>query len=550
MVKQIKDPIYEYVDIDDDFTKVIDMPEYQRLRNVIQTSYQALYPSALHNRFTHSIGVFHLGRKLFASFCKNVKSDFPLFYHGDWKRLEKTFLLACLLHDVGHSPFSHTGEKFYKDNFREEIQKRLPANIELYRDMEHGTGKPHEAMSAIVGLKLIRQLGISEIDEELFVRAIIGVRYEEKNDSDDKLIENITIGMLNGSLIDVDKLDYLIRDGYVTGFNTMSLDVERLFAGYTIADYIDPSASKHKVPAYKRGALSVIENVTFANDLERHWIQNHPSILYDAKLVDLAIASYDSFMKKKYKDALTEKTVFTQKALSLEGYIGQGVPLSLLSDEDIITYLKNGEDQSAEAVWLRKQYFDRSERLKPLWKSESEFSHLEREILGTAIRRSFKAALKAISGYAFFINESEMEKAVEQKKLMEEAALSEDEDLKNAAQTSLQAQEAVIRIFHIFNQFRLDMDLDFKFAFLFVEHHYESNYSKLQNSDIYIEFSKNRVIPFRDVLTVAAVQASEGEKNGYYYIFSSRKNIERMQEKGLDFGREILMYISRNWITL
>lgn len=391
-MKQIKDPIYEYVDIDDDFTKVIDMPEYQRLRNVIQTSYQALYPSALHNRFTHSIGVFHLGRKLFASFCKNVKSDFPLFYHGDWKRLEKTFLLACLLHDVGHSPFSHTGEKFYKDN--------------------------------------------------------------------------------------------------------------------------------------------------------------HPSILYDAKLVDLAIASYDSFMKKKYKDALTEKTVFTQKALSLEGYIGQGVPLSLLSDEDIITYLKNGEDQSAEAVWLRKQYFDRSERLKPLWKSESEFSHLEREILGTAIRRSFKAALKAISGYAFFINESEMEKAVEQKKLMEEAALSEDEDLKNAAQTSLQAQEAVIRIFHIFNQFRLDMDLDFKFAFLFVEHHYESNYSKLQNSDIYIEFSKNRVIPFRDVLTVAAVQASEDEKNGYYYIFSSRKNIERMQEKGLDFGREILMYISRNWITL
>lgn len=42
----------------------------------------------------------------------------------------------------------------------------------------------------------------------------------------------------------------------------------------------------------ENGALSVIENVTFANDLERHRIQNHPSILYDAKLVDLAIASY------------------------------------------------------------------------------------------------------------------------------------------------------------------------------------------------------------------------------------------------------------------
>ena len=90
-MKQIKDPIYEYIDIDDDYTNVIDTPEYQRLRNAIQTSYQALYPSALHNRFTHSIGVFHLGRKLFTSFQKNVKSDFPLFFRGDWDKLKNVF---------------------------------------------------------------------------------------------------------------------------------------------------------------------------------------------------------------------------------------------------------------------------------------------------------------------------------------------------------------------------------------------------------------------------------------------------------------------------
>lgn len=421
--------------------------------------------------------------------------------------------------------------------------------MELFQDMVHGTGKPHEAMSAIVGIKLIRQLSITGIDEDLFIRAIIGVKYEEKDNSNDRLIRNIVIGMLNGSLIDVDKLDYLIRDGYVTGFNTMSLDVERLFAGYTIADYVDSSASTHKVPAYKRGALSVIENVTFANDLERHWIQNHPSILYDAKLVDLAIVSYNSFMKKKHKAVLTEKTVFTQQALSLDGYISQGVPLSLLSDEDIITYLKNGEDKSPDAVLLRKQYFGRNERLKPLWKSESEFSHLEREIMGSAIRRSFKAALKAISGHAFFINESEMNKALEQRTLMEKAMECDNPDLKSAAQTSLLAQKAVIRIFEIFNNFRLEKDLDFNFAFLFVEHHYESNYSKLQNSDIYIEFSEERVIPFKDALSVAAVQPDEDEKNGYYYIFSSKKNIKQLREKDLDFGREILTYISRNWMV-
>lgn len=69
-MKQIKDPIYGYINIDDDYITIIDTSEYQRLRNVIQTSYQALYPSALHNRFTHSIGVFHLGEKAFVSFQK------------------------------------------------------------------------------------------------------------------------------------------------------------------------------------------------------------------------------------------------------------------------------------------------------------------------------------------------------------------------------------------------------------------------------------------------------------------------------------------------
>lgn len=546
-MKQIKDPIYGYINIEDDFISVIDTPEYQRLRNVIQTSYQALYPSALHNRFTHSIGVFHLGKRAFTSFRINVEKDFPGLFSGNWDEIQRTFLLACLLHDIGHSPFSHTGEGFYKDNFREEIKKILPVQNQLYEDMEHGTGKPHEAMSAIVGIQLARKLHINNINEDLFVRSIIGIKYEENEDTESKLIENTVIGMLNGSLIDVDKLDYLIRDGYVTGFNTMSLDVERLFAAYTVAEYTDSSASVRKVAAYKRGALSVIENVTFANDLERHWIQNHPAILYDAKLVDLTIACYNSFMTKKYKDVLKQKTVFTQKAISEEGYIKEGVPLSLLSDEDIITYLKNGEDDSELAAFLRNQYFGRQERLSPLWKSEAEFVHLEREIMGSAVRRSFKAALKAISGHAFFITQQEMDKAKQQEVLMQTATQSEDPVLANAAKTSLAAQKAVIRIFDIFNEFVIAQDLDFNFAFLVVEHHYESNYSKLQNSDIYIEFSANRVIPFKDALAVAAVQPDEDEKNGYYYIYSSRKNIEKLRAKKQDFGKEILTYIAKNW---
>jgi len=542
-MKQIKDPIYGYVDIDDEYIQLINTPEFQRLRNIVQTSYQALYPSALHNRFVHSIGVFHLGEKAFSCFEFNVKKAFDDYKHRDWGKMKKTFLMACLLHDVGHSPFSHTGESFYKNDFNKEISELL-SDDDLKKDISTGTGKPHEAMSAIVGLKLLRKFGISNsVNEDLFIRSIIGAKYI----SEERLLENIIIGMLNGSLIDVDKLDYLIRDGYVTGFSTMALDVDRLFAGYTIVDYVDPSASKHRVAAYKRGALSVIENVTFANDLERHWIQNHPAILYDAKLVDLTISNYNVFMRKKYEEVLIEKTVFTEKALSYSGYLEQGVPLCLLSDDDIVSYLKNELHDTKEVKVLRQQYFDRDTRLKPLWKSESEFLQLEQDLMGSGIRRSFKATLKAISKTVFFMNNEELEKANEQKRLMEDAEKSDNEVLKEAVKTSLLAQNAIIQTFEIFNKFTNEYDLNFEYAFIFVEHHYESNYSKLQNSDIYIEFAPNRVIPLKDVLTVTSVTPNDDEKNGYYYLFSSKHNINKMKAKGLELGQEIMKYVSRNW---
>lgn len=539
-MKKIKDPIYGYIDIEDWHIQLVNTPEFQRLRSIIQTSYQALYPSALHNRFVHSIGVYHLGKKAFKSFERNVKYNFP---NKNWKKLEETFLFACLLHDVGHSPFSHTGENFYKENFKEEIRDLLPDET-LLKDMENGTGKPHEAMSAIVGLKLLRRLGLaSQILEDIFIRAIIGVKYS----AEDVLIENVVIGMLNGSLIDVDKLDYLIRDSYVTGFNTMTLDVDRLFDGYTIAEYTDPSAHVHKVTAYKRGALSVIENVTFANDLERHWIQNHPSILYDAKLVELIIFSYNRFMSDKYQEVLTEKTVFTQKALSYEGYIGQGVPLSLLSDDDIVSYIKNELHSTEEDKQLRDQYFVREKRLKPLWKSESEFHQLEQDLIGSSIRRSFKAALKAISKTVFFMNGNEKAKATKQIDVLNEAKKSTNEILAEAAATALDAQEKVLKIYEMFEMFSQLNGLNFQFAFIFVEHHYESNYSKLQNSDIYIEFAPKRVIPLKDALAVTALSPNDDEKNGYYYIYSSKDNFDVMRSKDLDLGSELMKYISNNW---
>lgn len=120
--KRLKDPIYGYIQIPMKYMSgIVDSATFQRLRRIIQTSYSPLYSSAVHNRFVHSLGVYHLGTIAANSLCREItelrdylgafgKSE---SFENDLDTYRDTFLLACLLHDVGHAPFSHTGEKLY-----------------------------------------------------------------------------------------------------------------------------------------------------------------------------------------------------------------------------------------------------------------------------------------------------------------------------------------------------------------------------------------------------------------------------------------------------
>ena len=395
-VKKLKDPIYGYIAIQKDFIeKVIDTAPYQRLRRIVQTSYAPVFASAVHNRFVHSLGVYHLGRMAGETLKTEIVARIEtLGLELDQKKLDdilEVFLLACLLHDVGHAPFSHTGEKFYAKPGRDvselhKILKKLVGKPDFTADMPKNGSEaaaPHEIVSAIVGIKEFRKMFKPET--EFFARCITGYQYKKL--STENSIRNCFIQMLNSKLIDVDKLDYLIRDAYITGYESTKIDYPRLLGALTVIFKDGVFAV-----AYRKGAVSVIENVVYAHDSERKWIQTHPVILYENYLLNHIFKA----LEKKLNTS--EARLFSPDALSTEGVkLKDGKDVRLLSDDDIIHLMKElyAEDQ------LVREYFHRDKRRHPVWKSEAEYRLLFEKRPGTngEIFRKLQESLNAMVNY-------------------------------------------------------------------------------------------------------------------------------------------------------
>jgi HD superfamily phosphohydrolase len=317
-VKIFKDPIYGYIPIPVDYIeKIIDHSSFQRLRDIIQTSYSSLYSGSLHNRFTHSLGVYHLGRIAIKSVCKTISTVVKRkIGEKNIERYRKTFLLACIMHDIGHSPFSHSGEEFYKLQIKETLDEQLGKvinNKNVLKNMPGPSANPHEIMSAIVGLKVFEDyMNENNIDRELFARCITGYLYNKELSGNaytvDYQFKDCLIKLLNSSLIDVDRLDYLIRDSYMTGYQNVSIDYERLLKSLLLVKYNDSLNL-----AYDKSGMSIIENVLFAHDNEKKWVQGHPVVLYENALVCNAISKvFDHFvtMRLLIKALLVNRTLY------------------------------------------------------------------------------------------------------------------------------------------------------------------------------------------------------------------------------------------------
>lgn len=543
--KRLKDPIYGYICIPLDYiVNIVDTATFQRLRRIIQTSYAPLYSSAVHNRFVHSIGVFHLGSIVAERLVSELLQYENDLDKDELEHMKEIYILACLLHDVGHAPFSHTGEILYLDGDGENRYNKIHEELKAVVDADSfstdipktasESAAPHEIMSAIVGIKSFSRYFVTAEDRELFARCITGYKYSQKS----KLItvKNCFIELLNSKIIDVDRLDYLIRDAYITGFDTVNIDYNRLLNAVTIMGEEDNVKF-----AYYKDAVSVIENVVYAHDAEKKWIQNHPVVLYESYILQHVFRYLSQNL-----DTDKEK-LFSYQSLTTDGHVlNKGVKVSLLCDDDVIYIMKNILPSEIGA-----EYFDRGARRHPLWKSEAEYEALFSGSIGGTndSMGEFEQAMNATAAYlgknsdTWNIDENSITK------------VKDDLDsLKNNTQldsltieTQRKDKERVLRLMTCLMNYATENKHEGDFVVLEASQ-FSSGFSKpdFSNMPIIFNTSEDDYVDCTFGSVAKPLKAEVPERKKFYYLFYRRKNVADAQ-----IDKKLLCeYLAKEFATL
>lgn len=241
---EIRDPIHGFIELSSWEKDVINHPAFQRLRRIRQLGLSELiYPGTTHTRFEHSLGVMHIGTKMFDCLqrkCYNFLTSELNFTPSGLERDKIIVRFACLLHDIGHSPFSHAGE-------------------DIMPKKEDGTSYKHEDYSAAI-IKLILKDIIEKHDDNQNVEITAEDIADMIEGRPSSLRRRYLWHNIVSSQLDADRSDYLLRDSYYAGVTYGHFDLDRILDTLTIA-YND---ERNPVFAIEDGGKHVAESLIIA----------------------------------------------------------------------------------------------------------------------------------------------------------------------------------------------------------------------------------------------------------------------------------------------
>lgn len=227
---EIRCPVHGFIPVNDWEWEVINHRIFQRLRRIRQLAWtDQVYPGAMHTRFEHSLGVMHIASQLFDAVVRRSRGvlESELAYNSQGLERDRQIVrLTALLHDTGHSPFSHAGEDVF------------PIDPETRKHYKH------EAYS----VALVRH-GLREVIENHKLNQNLGIKAA---DIADLLEGNAGMGrrviwreLIDGQM-DADRMDYLLRDSLHVGVDYGKYDWRRLLNTIQAIEMPQPEGQEAK----------------------------------------------------------------------------------------------------------------------------------------------------------------------------------------------------------------------------------------------------------------------------------------------------------------
>lgn len=290
--KIINDPVYGFISIPSGLVfSLIEHPWFQRLRYIKQLGMTHLvYPGALHTRFHHALGAMHL-------MCMAIETLRNKGHHISEEE-EEAVIIAILLHDIGHGPFSHALEQTIVE------------------------GISHEDISMLLMNRLNEQFGGGL---SMAIEIFNGTYHR-------RFLHELVSGQL-----DMDRMDYLNRDSFFTGVSEGVISFDRIIKMLNVVD--------DHIAVEEKGIYS-IEKFLIARRLMYWQVYLHKTVVSAEQLIS-------KILKRSRELALQGQALFATPALNhfLVNNISKAEFMSRDGHVEVFASLDDSDMMSAIKVW-------------------------------------------------------------------------------------------------------------------------------------------------------------------------------------------------------